>query len=112
MNSIRLLVLAAVIGTGSVTGHHAFAQDAVTQPAVQKRVVTTVSAPARVQAAASTVLTAPTAGGVFGLHVLPAEEVGPGQTIFPFGGPTVSTEAARLAAAAKSAQRQVSAATP
>src|SRR5258708_18741519 len=111
MNSIRLLVLAAVIGTGSVTGHHAFAQDAVTVPAVQKRVVTTVSAPARVQAAASTVLTAPTAGVVSGLHVLPGEEVRPGQTIADLGGRTVSTETARLAADVKSAQIRVSAAT-
>lgn len=104
MNFARLLVLAAVIGTWSVGSRQAFALDVVTMPAVQKRVVTTVSAPARVQAASNAVLSAPTAGIISGLRVLPGEEVRPGQTIAHLTGPTVSTESARLAADLKSAQ--------
>lgn len=111
MNSARLFILAAVIGTWSVAGHHAFAEDVVTMPAVQKRVVTTVSAPARVQAASNTVLSASTAGIVSGLRVLPGETVQPGQTIAHLTGPTVSAESARLAGDVKSAQIRVSAAT-
>lgn len=111
MNFIRLLVLVAVAGTWSVASHHAVAQDVVTMPAVQKRVVVTVSAAARMQTTSNTVLSAPTAGIVSGLRVLPGEMVRPGQTIAHLTGPMVSTENARLEADLKSAQIRVSAAT-
>ncbi|QCP52440.1 efflux RND transporter periplasmic adaptor subunit [Trinickia violacea] len=110
MNAIRLLFLVAITGTWSVASHHAFAQDVVTMPAVQKRIVVTVSAPARVQATSNTVLSAPTAGIVSGLRILPGEVVRSGQTIAHLTGPMVSTERARLAADLKSAQIRVSAA--
>ncbi|WP_429342167.1 efflux RND transporter periplasmic adaptor subunit [Paraburkholderia sp. GAS42] len=80
-------------------------------PAVLKRVVVTVSAPARVQATSNTVLSAPTAGIVSGLRVVPGETVRPGQTIAHLTGPMVLTERARLAADLKSAQIRVSATT-
>jgi membrane fusion protein, heavy metal efflux system len=111
MNSIRLLVLLAIIGMWSVASRYAVAQDVVTMPAVQKRIVVTVSAPARVQATSNTVLSAPTAGIVSGLRVLPGEIVRPGQTIAHLTGPMVSTERARLAADLNSAQIRLSAAT-
>lgn len=111
MNSTRLILLAAVIGTWSVPGYRAFAQDIVTMPAVEKRVVTTFSAPARVQAASNTVLSAPMAGVISGLRVLPGETVRTGQAIAHLTGPTVSTDSERLAADLKSAQIRVAAAT-
>jgi biotin carboxyl carrier protein len=111
MNSARLFILAAVIIASSVAGHRAFAEEVVTMPAVQKRVVTMLSAPAHVQAASNTVLSAPTAGIVSGLRVLPGETVRSGQTIAHLTGPTVSADGTRLAADLKSAQIRVSAAT-
>ncbi|HEX7908393.1 MAG TPA: efflux RND transporter periplasmic adaptor subunit [Paraburkholderia sp.] len=111
MTSIRLLILVVAVGTWSVASRNAFAQDVVTMPAVLKRVVVTVQAPARVQATSNTVLSASTAGIVSGLRVLPGETVRPGQPIAHLSGPTVSTETARLAADLKSAQIRVSAAT-
>lgn len=111
MKSARLFILAAVIIASSVAGHRAFAEEVVTMPAVQKRVVTTLSAPAHVQAASNTVLSAPTAGIVSGLRVLPGETVRSEQTIAHLTGPTVSADSARLAADLKSAQIRVSAAT-
>jgi RND family efflux transporter MFP subunit len=111
MNSARLFILTVVTIASSVAGHRAFAEDVVTMPAVQKRIVATVSAPAHVQAASNTVLSAPTAGIVSGLRVLPGEAVRSGQTIASLTGPTVSADGARLAADLKSAQIRVSAAT-
>ncbi|TAL99035.1 MAG: HlyD family efflux transporter periplasmic adaptor subunit [Paraburkholderia sp.] len=111
MNSARLFILAAAVITSSVAGHRAFAEDVVTMPAVQKRVVATISATAHVQAASNTVLSAPVAGIVSGLRVLPGETVRPGQTVAHLTGPTVSTDSARLAADLESARIRVSAAT-
>ncbi|QLD54075.1 efflux RND transporter periplasmic adaptor subunit [Paraburkholderia fungorum] len=111
MNSARLFILTVVTIASSVAGHRAFAEDVVTMPAVQKRIVATVSAPAHVQAASNTVLSAPTAGIVSGLRVLPGETVRSEQTIAHLTGPTVSADSARLAADLKSAQIRVSAAT-
>lgn len=110
MNAMRSLVLAGVIGSGCVVSHPAPAEEAVTMPAVQKRIVVSVSAPARVQAASSTVLSAPTAGIVAGVRVLPGEAVSAGQAIAQLGGPTVAAERARLASDLKSAQIRASAA--
>lgn len=110
MTSARLFILTVVIIASSVAGHRAFAEDVVTMPAVQKRIVATVSASAHVQAASNTVLGAPTAGIVSGLRVLPGETVRPGQTVAHLTGPTVSADSARLAADLKSAQIRVSAA--
>jgi len=110
MNPARPLILAAIIAS-SVAGHRAFAEDVVTMPEVQKRVVVTVSAPAYVHAAFNTVLSVPTAGIVSGLRVLPGETVRPGQTVAHLTGPTVSADSARFAADLKSAQIRVSEAT-
>lgn len=110
MNPARPLILAAIIAS-SVAGHRAFAEDVVTMPEVQKRVVVTVYAPAYVNAAFNTVLSVPTAGIVSGLRVLPGETVRPGQTVAHLTGPTVSADSARFAADLKSAQIRVSEAT-
>ncbi|SOE66378.1 RND family efflux transporter, MFP subunit [Burkholderia sp. OK233] len=111
MTSVRLLVFVAAIGICSVASHPAIAEDVVTMPAVQKHLASRFSAPARVQAASNTVLSAPTAGVVSSLRVLPGEEVRTGQVIARLTGPTVSTDTARLAADLKSAQIRVTAAT-
>ncbi|MFM0197975.1 efflux RND transporter periplasmic adaptor subunit [Paraburkholderia strydomiana] len=110
MPSVRLLVFVAAIGICCLARHPAFAEDIVTMPAVQKRLASTLSAPARVQAASNTVLSAPTAGVVSSLRVIPGEEVRAGQVIARLTGPTISTDAARLAADLKSAQIRVTAA--
>lgn len=111
MTSARLLVFVAAIGISSVACHPAFAEDIVTMPAVQKHLASTFSAPARVQAASNTVLSAPTAGVVSGLRVIPGEEVRAGQVVARLTGATISTDTARLAAELKSAQIRVTAAT-
>ncbi|SMG39689.1 membrane fusion protein, cobalt-zinc-cadmium efflux system [Paraburkholderia susongensis] len=111
MTSVRLLVFIAAIGICSVAGHPAFAEDVVTMPAVQKRLASTFSAPARVQAASNAVLGAPTAGVVSSLRLIPGEEVRAGQVIARLTGPTISTDTARLAADLTSAQIRVTAAT-
>ncbi len=111
MTSVRLLVFFAAIGICSVVSHPAFAEDVVTMPAVQKRLASTSTAPARVQAAFNTVLGAPTAGVVSNLRVIPGEEVRAGQVIARLTGPTVSTDTARFAADLKSARIRVTAAT-
>lgn len=111
MKPDRLLVIAAIIGSWSAATSSVFGQDLVTMPAVEKRIVVKVSAPAHVQAVSNTVLTAPTAGIVAGLRITPGETVRAGQTIARLSGPTVMSEKARLAADLKTAQIRVSAAT-
>ncbi|MGF6931211.1 cobalt-zinc-cadmium efflux system membrane fusion protein [Paraburkholderia sp. UCT70] len=111
MKSIRLLVIAALVSSWCAVSPHAFAQDVVTMPAVQKRIVAKVTAPAHVQAVSNAVLAAPTAGIVSGLRITPGETVRPGQTIAHLTGPTVTSEKTRLAADLKTAQIRVSAAT-
>ncbi|MFM0509235.1 efflux RND transporter periplasmic adaptor subunit [Paraburkholderia sp. RL17-373-BIF-A] len=110
MTYVRLLVFIAVIGTCFVAGHPAFAEDVVTMPAVQKHIASTFAAPARVQAASNTVMTAPTAGVVSSMRLIPGEEVRAGQVIARLTGPSVSTDTARLAADLKSAQIRMAAA--
>ncbi|MGF6968723.1 acetyl/propionyl-CoA carboxylase alpha subunit [Paraburkholderia sp. WC7.3g] len=81
MKSIRLLVIAAIVSAWYTAGPSVLAQDVVTMPAVQKRIVVKVSAPAHVQAVSNAVLAAPTAGFVSGLRITPGETVRAGQTI-------------------------------
>ncbi|MDB5784597.1 efflux RND transporter periplasmic adaptor subunit [Caballeronia mineralivorans] len=111
MKLARLFAILVVIGATADVDIRVSAEDVVTMPATQKRIVATVSAPARVQAAANAVLTAPAAGIVSGLRVLPGEEVHPGQSVARLSGPTVSGERARLAGEVTAAQVRVSTAT-
>ena len=111
MKPARLFAIFVVFGAIAVTNLRAFAEDVVTMPATQRRIVAAILAPARVQAAANAVLTAPAAGMVSGLRVLPGEEVRSGQSVAHLGGPTVSGERARLAGEVTTAQVRVSTAT-
>lgn len=108
MKPARLFAILVVIGATAAVNIRVSAEDVITMPATQKRIVATVSAPARVQAAANAVLTAPAAGIVSGLRVLSGEEVRPGQSVARLSGPTVSGERARLAGEVTAAQVRVS----
>ncbi len=110
MKPVRLLVIAAIVSAWYTAGPSVFAQDAVTMPAVQKRIQVKVSAPAHVQAVSNAVLSAPTTGIVTGLRVTPGETLRAGQTIAHLSGPSVMSEKNRLAADLKTAQIRVSAA--
>ena len=111
MKPVRLLASVVILSSWCATSPLAYGEDAVTMSAVQKRIVTKVSAPARVQAVSNAVLTAPTAGIVSGLRVAPGEAVRAGQAIAHLSGPAVASEKARLAADLKTAQVRLSAAT-
>ncbi|WOD14214.1 efflux RND transporter periplasmic adaptor subunit [Paraburkholderia kirstenboschensis] len=111
MKSIHLFVIYAIACAWYTAAPGAFAQDVVTLPAVEKRIVVKVSAPAHVQAVSNAVLSAPTAGIVTGLRVTPGETVRAGQTIARLTGPSVMSEKARLAADLRTARIRVSAAT-
>jgi cobalt-zinc-cadmium efflux system membrane fusion protein len=108
MKPARLFAILVFIGATAAVDIRVSAEDVITMPATQKRIVATVSAPARVQAAANAVLSAPAAGIVSGLRVLPGEEVRPGQSVARLSGPTVSGERARLAGEVTAAQVRVS----
>jgi multidrug efflux pump subunit AcrA (membrane-fusion protein) len=88
MKPARLVAILVVIGATAAVDIRVSAEDVVTMTATQKRIVAAVSAPARVQAAANAVLSAPAAGIVSGLRVLPGEEVRPGQSVARLADPT------------------------
>ncbi len=111
MKPARLFAILVLVGATAAVDIRVAAEDVVTMPVTQKRIVATVSAPARVQAVANAVLSAPAPGVVSGLRVLPGEEVRSGQSVARLSGPTVSGERARLAGEVTSAQVRVSAAT-
>lgn len=104
-------IVAALASIAPVATQVACAQDAVTMPAVQRHIVQTFSAPARVQAASNLVLTVSTPGTIADLHILPGDAVRQGQRIARLTGPVVVAETARLNAEQKSAQIRASYAT-
>jgi len=111
MTPVRLLVAVAIFGSCCAASPVTWAEDVVTMPAVHKRIEVRIRAPAHVQPVSNALLTAPTAGVVADLRVMPGETVRAGQAVARLTGPTVMSEKARLAADLKTAQLRLSAAT-